>query len=91
MGSYDVRRFRPNLVISSAVGEEQWIGSELEIGGLRLRVDRPDPRCVIVNVDPDTGERDPRVLKAVAPCIGAYGSTVRPWRVAVGDRVILQR
>lgn len=91
VASYDVRRFRPNLVIESAVGEEEWIGSELEIGGLRLRVDRPDARCVIVNVDPDTGERDPRVLKAVAPCIGAYGSTVRPGRVAVGDAVILQR
>jgi uncharacterized protein YcbX len=91
VASYDVRRFRPNLVIESAVGEEEWIGSELEIGGLRLRVDRPDARCAIVNVDPDTGERDPRVLKAVAPCIGAYGSTVRPGRVAVGDAVILQR
>lgn len=91
VGAYDVRRFRPNLVIESDATEDEWIGAELTAGGLRLRVDRPDTRCVIVNVDPDTGERDPRVLKAVAPCIGAYGSAVVPGAVAVGDPVILQR
>jgi uncharacterized protein len=90
-GGYDVRRFRPNLVIESDAAEEDWVGAELEVGGIVLRVDRPDPRCVIVNVDPDTGERDPSVLKAVAPCIGAYGSTVRPGRVAVGDPVLVKR
>ena len=91
VGAYDVRRFRPNLVIESGATEDEWIGAELTAGGLRLRVDRPDTRCVIVNVDPDTGERDPRVLEAVAPCIGAYGSAVVPGAVAVGDPVILQR
>jgi uncharacterized protein len=45
-------------------------------------------------VDPDTTERDPAVLRAVArergTCLGVYGTTVQPGRVAVGDPVVLE-
>ena len=73
--------------------EDAWVGSRLRIGGMAMRVDQRDERCVIVNVDPATGERDPSVLKTLArersACIGVYGSTVQPGRVAVGDPVVL--
>jgi uncharacterized protein YcbX len=92
----DIQRFRPNLVIEAtgdtAFPEDAWVGSVLRIGELRMRVDRRDERCVVVNVDPATSERDPAILRAIArerqACLGTYGSTVRPGRVAVGDRVI---
>ncbi|HEU4539384.1 MAG TPA: hypothetical protein VFS00_34935, partial [Polyangiaceae bacterium] len=65
-----------------------------QIGGLRMRVDKRDQRCVMVNVDPATAERDPAVLRAIArereACLGVYGSTVQPGRVAVGDAVLLE-
>ena len=91
-------RFRPNLVIEAAAdlpfAEDGWVGATLRVGGVRLRVDRRDGRCVVVNVDPRTAERDPRVLKAIAAerggCAGVYAATVEPGRVAVGDPVILQ-
>jgi uncharacterized protein YcbX len=89
VGGYDHRRFRPNFLIDSDIDEAEWVGRELEIGGLRLRVTERDERCVVVNVDPDTAERDPSVLKAVAPCFGVYGTPVREGRVAVGDAVVL--
>ena len=61
---------------------------------MRMRVDQRDERCVIVNVDPDTTERDPAVLRTLArereSCAGVYGSTVEPGRVAVGDPVSLE-
>jgi uncharacterized protein YcbX len=64
------------------------------IGGLRMRVDQRDQRCVMVNVDPVTTERDPSVLRAIArhrqACLGVYGSTVRAGRVALGDSVLLE-
>jgi uncharacterized protein YcbX len=54
----DVRRFRPNLLISATAvesfPEDAWVGAVLRIGGLRMRVDQRDERCVLVNVDPDT-------------------------------------
>jgi uncharacterized protein YcbX len=59
-----------------------------------MRVDQRDPRCVVVNVDPDTSERDPAVLRAIAQardsCVGVYGTTVDPGRLAVGDPVVLE-
>jgi MOSC domain-containing protein len=93
----DVLRFRPNLVVEAsgpaAFPEDGWVGRCLSVGALRLRVDARDKRCVVVNVDPATGHRDPAVLRAVAAhrdtCLGVYGSTVRPGRVAVGDPVLL--
>jgi uncharacterized protein len=93
----DVLRFRPNLLVEAAgettFPEEGWVGSVLRIGDLRMRVDLRDERCVIVNVDPATTERDPVVLRAIArqrqTCLGVYGSTVQPGRVALGDPVVL--
>jgi uncharacterized protein YcbX len=94
----DVRRFRPNLLVEATgdadFPEEAWVGSVLRIGGLRLRVDKRDQRCVVVNVDPATTERDPAILRAIGrerdSCLGVYGSTVEPGRVAVGDPVLVE-
>jgi uncharacterized protein len=91
VGAYDFRRFRPNLLVESDASEAEWIGAQLEIGGVRLQVTEPDERCVVVNVDPDTGERDPSVLKAVAPSIGVYASPLQEGRVAAGDPVLITR
>lgn len=94
----DVLRFRPNLLIEplddAPFSEDAWVGRVLCIGGLRMRVDQRDQRCVMVNVDPVTTERDPSVLRAIArhrqACLGVYGSTVRAGRVALGDSVLLE-
>jgi len=94
----DVRRFRPNLLVDvvdeGPFPEDAWVGSVLRIGDVRMRVDRRDPRCAIVNVDPRTTERDPAILRAIArerqACAGVYGSTVQPGRVAVGDPVVAE-
>lgn len=94
----DVLRFRPNLLIEAAPGqpawpEDAWVGRVLRIGGLAVRVDKRDQRCVMVNIDPVTLSRNPAVLRAIArergTCLGVYGSTAEPGRVAVGDPVIL--
>lgn len=90
------RRFRPNLLVEATSGEpfeeDAWVGSVLRVGGVSLRLDQRDSRCVIVNTDPVSGERDPAVLKALAQrresCAGVYGSTVEPGRIAVGDPVL---
>jgi uncharacterized protein YcbX len=52
----DPRRFRPNLLVEATgdvpFAEDAWLGATLRVGELRLRADRRDPRCVVVNVDP---------------------------------------
>jgi uncharacterized protein len=94
----NVLRFRPNLVVEAFGGaafpENEWVGQALTVGTTSIRIDGRDKRCVVVNVDPVTGRRDPTVLRAIAnhqeTCLGVYGSTIRPGRVAVGDSVVLQ-
>ena len=90
-------RFRANLVVDAAGEwpEDGWVGRVLRVGGMRMRIDRRDSRCVVINVDPDSAERDARVLRAVAQqrqaCLGVYGSVVEPGPVRTGDEVRLDQ
>jgi uncharacterized protein YcbX len=94
----DVLRFRPNLLVRAAGSEpfpeDAWVGAVLRVGGMRMRVDKRDKRCVVVNVDPVTTRRDPAVLRTIArerqACLGVYGTTVQPGRVAIGDAVTIE-
>lgn len=92
-----VERFRPNILIDDADGaaypEDAWVGATIRIGALRLRVDKRDQRCVVVNVDPATGERDPAILRTITrarqACLGVYGSVATPGAIGIGDPVTL--
>ncbi len=92
----DVQRFRPNLLVQAdgdgEFPEDGWVGATLAIGAARMRVDKRDERCVMVNVDPVTTERDPLVLRTIArtreTCLGVYGTTVQPAVISVGDVVV---
>ena len=95
----EARRFRPNLLIESLDGgdapEDAWVGDVLRIGGMRMRVDKRDKRCVVINVDPVTTMRDQSILRSVAQerqsCLGVYGNVVEPGRVSLGDPVTIER
>lgn len=95
-------RFRPNVVVEAIPGqqgfaEEAWTGRALVLGDSakspRIRVDVRDPRCKIVNVAPDSGQTDPRVLEALVRSrkmtAGVYGSVERPGIAIVGAPVLL--
>jgi len=96
-------RFRQNIIIEpfddQPFVEERWLDSSLVFGsqpdGLRLRLNRRIQRCVMINIDPETSEKEPAVLKTVAQtrqnCAGVYGSTERPGMIRVGDVVKLVR
>jgi uncharacterized protein len=93
----DPLRFRPNLLIDAVGGapfpEDAWVGSILRVGAAWIRADKRDQRCVVVTVDPTTGERNPTILRAIArerqACLGIYASTVAPGAVSLGDPVVL--
>jgi uncharacterized protein len=94
----DVQRFRPNILVEATeqtpFPEDCWVGCVLRIGDMRMRVDKRDGRCVVITIDPETTERDPAILRAVARdregCLGVYGSTVQPGRVALNDAVLIE-
>jgi MOSC domain-containing protein len=94
----DVRRFRPNILVEAAdeaiFPEDGWVGCVLRIGGMRMRVDKRDGRCVVITIDPKTTERNPAILRTVAShrqgCLGVYGSSVEPGSVALNDPVVIE-
>ena len=97
----DTRRFRANIVIATDSTEpfleDDWIGSRLVFGneedGPIVSLTMPDPRCVMINLDPDTAQQDPRIMKAAIHLnnnnAGAYGSVARAGQISVGQSVSL--
>ncbi|MCU1266395.1 MAG: putative Fe-S protein [Acidobacteria bacterium] len=101
----DLRRFRPNVVIETnnaePFAEDRWVGRTLMFGEGKssaasmpaIGVTMRDERCVMVNLDPDTAERDSEVMKTVVRLnenyAGVYGSVVRTGELRVGQVVTL--
>lgn len=97
----DVRRFRPNIFVEPSSGapfhEDAWVGRTLVFGeredAAAIAVTQRDLRCSMINLDPDTGASDPRMLKAVGRVnqtfAGVYCSVVRTGTITAGDRVRL--
>jgi uncharacterized protein YcbX len=95
----DIRRFRPNIVIETPSAEpfeeDRCVGRTLMFGegnsGPALSITMKDERCVMVNFDPDTVERDSEVMKTVVRLhgnyAGVYGTVVRPGELRVGQIV----
>ena len=89
----DAARFRPNLVVETdePYAEETWLGREIRVGGATLRIGVPIPRCAVIDVHPETGERDVRLLKTLAshrplnragePAFGVFAEVVTPGTV----------
>lgn len=97
----DRRRFRANIVLETldraSFLEDQWVGGTLLFGnverGPAVSVTTRDVRCMMINLDPDTGRQDPRALKTVVRLnennAGVYGTVVQTGTIRVGDPVRL--
>lgn len=96
----DSRRFRSNIVVTGAGAwaELGWSG-RVRVGDVVFDVQRPIGRCAAITANPDTGERDARLLRVLAtefgqdeptlgilllPVSGGDGGAVR-----VGDEVVV--
>ncbi|OJV20514.1 MAG: MOSC domain-containing protein [Dyadobacter sp. 50-39] len=62
----DIRRFRPNLIISGCGPFEEDFIETFKIGGARFAAISPCERCLMVNVDPESGRAGKQPLKALA-------------------------
>ncbi len=93
----DERRFRPNLVIAldhdEPFAEDQWFGKQLRMNDVVVQINKHCERCMYVNIDPETLEMNPHVLKTVVRRhenhFGVYASVVKTGNVTVGDEVYL--
>ena len=99
-GRFEVRRFRPNIVVETASGvkdfvENAWIGQTLGIGdAVRLSITGPCPRCVMTTLPQGDLAKDPGILRTAAQHnhanVGLYASVVRGGTVRRGDPIRLE-
>ncbi|MFN8194150.1 MAG: MOSC domain-containing protein [Nocardioidaceae bacterium] len=89
----DARRLRPNLVVATdePFVEETWVGGELTIGGVRLRVTERVERCRMVDVDQVGVRPEARWLTLLGAerevCAAVYAQVVTPGLLRVGATV----
>jgi uncharacterized protein len=99
-GRFEVRRFRPNIVVEPASGEKDfienlWIGKKLTIGeDIVLKVNGPCTRCVMITLPQGDLPRDLGILRTVARYnqvnVGVYASVLQSGTVHRGDLVQLK-
>ena len=96
--SLDKRRFRANVYVdltsAQGFGENEFVGRSLRIGPkVVVTILERDPRCVMITLDPDTGEKTPAILKKVAQAhegmAGVYGAVMVEGMLHKGDSVEL--
>lgn len=98
-GRFEVRRFRPNIVISTppdAKGfvENDWIDRTATIGDqVRLRITGGCPRCVMTTLPQGDLPRDPGILRTAAQHnaanVGVYADVIAGGTIRRGDPVTL--
>jgi uncharacterized protein YcbX len=96
-GRFEVRRFRPNIVVSAdpdAHGfvENEWIGQTIAVGGdVQLRVTGPCPRCVMTTLPQGDLPRDTGILRTAArhnnTNVGVYADVIAGGIIRRGDPV----
>lgn len=94
----DIRRFRPNLLIKTISNEpfeeHNWVGKTICIGNSSLHIYMQDIRCSMINIDPDSGESDSRILKTVAQnyenCAGVYATITGTGTILATDKLYLE-
>ncbi len=93
--NWDVRRFRPNLVVDAAgtrsFGEDAWCGRQLRIGSSVVEAMQPTVRCAMpLRAQPGL-ESQPALFHALdeihANHLGIYLSVVTPGEIRVGDHI----
>src|SRR5713226_10371930 len=94
----DKRRFRANVYLdltsSEGFAEDEFVGKSLRIGSkVVVSVVERDPRCMMITLDPDTAEKSPAILKAVAQAhegmAGVYSAVLTEGLIKRGDHVQL--
>ena len=98
-GRFEVRRFRPNIVVETANGEKDfvenaWVGKVLAIGdSVRLSITGPCLRCVMTTLPQGDLPKDMGILRSAVKHnqggVGVYASVLQGGKVRRGDSVRL--
>jgi uncharacterized protein YcbX len=102
-GRFEVRRFRPNIVVDSAASgekkndfiENSWVGKKMTIGeDIVLKITGPCTRCVMITLPQGDLPQDLGILRTVARYnqvhVGVYASVHHGGEIHRGDLIHLE-
>ena len=94
---HDIRRLRPNLVLSGVPAELEpdLPGQAFVIGDAVIGVHSVRQRCIVTSIDPDSGEQDLDVFRRIRDIFGGQLAlncwVIRPGVVHIDDPVRIVR
>lgn len=97
---YDVRRFRPNILVAvdepaPDFPEAEWVGATVQIGSAAMRVTVPTIRCVVPTRPQPGLELDRALTRQLATrtdrFLGVYADVAEAGVLRVGDEVTVRR
>jgi uncharacterized protein len=93
-GTWDVRRFRPNVLVDlegDGWFEDSWVGHQIQIGAVTLVPTQPCVRCTMVTRSQPGLDADLDVYRTLARnhggLLGVWSDVVTPGSLSLGDRV----
>jgi uncharacterized protein len=102
-GRFEVRRFRPNIMVDSAASEEKkndfiensWVGKKMTIGeDIVLKITGPCTRCVMITLPQGDLPQDLGILRTVTRYnqvhVGVYASVHHCGEIHRGDLIHLE-
>ena len=97
---FDVRRFRPNLLVDipdtdHPFPEQAWVGKTLSIGSVKLKIDMTCPRCSMTTHGFDDLPRDTEVMRKLVNHsdgnLGIYASVQTPGKISREDHIAISQ
>ena len=95
-GKVEVSRFRGNICIDGIKPweEQEWVGKIIKINNVSFKVEKKIPRCVAINLKPQTDDNSLNLLQALKKTynhfdMGIYLTALDDGKINIGNSVVL--
>ena len=90
----EISRFRGNICIDGIKPweEQEWVGKTMKINSVTFKVEKKIPRCVAINLKPQTDDNSLNLLQALKKTynhfdMGIYLSALDDGKIEVGNKI----